>query len=164
MCGIAGIFGLEGAPVDEGEVRAMCDALVARGPDDEGYFVRGPIGLGMRRLSIVDLAGGHQPIGNEDGTVQVVLNGEIYNFRELRRMLEGKGHRFATASATEVIVPLYEECGDDCVEHLRGMFAFALWDERRRRLLVARDRLGIKPLFYGEFDGKRRKRVLVKIS
>jgi asparagine synthase (glutamine-hydrolysing) len=154
MCGIAGIFGLDGAPVDAGEVRAMCDALVARGPDDEGYYVQGPIGLGMRRLSIVDLAGGHQPISNEDDTVQVVLNGEIYNFRELRSMLEGKGHTFATASDTEVIVHLYEEFGDDCVEHLRGMFAFALWDERRRRLLVARDRLGIKPLFYGVFDGK----------
>ena len=154
MCGIAGIFGLNGTPARADEVKAMCDALVARGPDDEGYYVQGPIGLGMRRLSIVDLAGGHQPIGNEDGTVQVVLNGEIYNFRELRRMLESKGHRFATASDTEVIVHLYEEFGDDCVQHLRGMFAFAVWDERRRRLLVARDRLGIKPLFYGEFDGR----------
>lgn len=154
MCGIAGIFGLKGEPPVTGEVQAMCDALVARGPDDEGYFVRGPVALGMRRLSIVDLANGQQPIHNEDGTVQVVLNGEIYNFRELRQMLEGLGHRFYTASDTEVIVHLYEEYGDDCVDHLRGMFAFALWDEPRRRLLIARDRLGIKPLFYGEFDGK----------
>lgn len=154
MCGIAGIFGLHGEPVEAGHVKAMCDALIARGPDDEGYYVHGPIGLGMRRLSIVDLATGHQPLHNEDGTVQVILNGEIYNFRELRRMLEGRGHRFYTSSDTEVIVHLYEEFGDDCVHHLRGMFAFALWDETRRRLLVARDRLGIKPLFYGEFDGK----------
>ena len=132
----------------------MCDALIARGPDDEGYFVQGPVALGMRRLSIVDLAGGQQPIRNEDGTVHVVLNGEIYNFRELRSMLEGRGHRFYTASDTEVIVHLYEEFGDDCVQHLRGMFAFALWDERHRRLLIARDRLGIKPLFYGIFEGK----------
>ncbi len=154
MCGIAGIFGLRGEPVGAGQVKAMCDALVARGPDDEGYYVQGSIGLGMRRLSIVDLAGGQQPIQNEDGTVQVVLNGEIYNFRELRRMLEGKGHRFYTASDTEVIVHLYEEFGDECVQHLRGMFAFALWDGTRQRLLIARDRLGIKPLFYGVFDGK----------
>lgn len=154
MCGIAGIFGLDGQPADAGEVKAMCDALIARGPDDDGYYVRGPVALGMRRLSIVDLAGGKQPLRNEDGTVQVVLNGEIYNFRELRGMLEGRGHRFYTASDTEVIVHLYEEFGDECVQHLRGMFAFALWDENRRRLLIARDRLGIKPLFYGVFDGK----------
>ena len=154
MCGIAGIFGLRGEPASAGQVKSMCDALIARGPDDEGYYVRGPIGLGMRRLSIVDLVNGQQPIGNEDGTLQVVLNGEIYNFRELRRMLEGKGHRFNTASDTEVIVHLYEEFGDDCVHHLRGMFAFALWDDRQGRLLIARDRLGIKPLFYGVFDDK----------
>ncbi|MEE4175229.1 MAG: asparagine synthase (glutamine-hydrolyzing) [Xanthomonadales bacterium] len=154
MCGIAGIYGLNGAAVDAGQVKAMCDALIARGPDDEGYYVQGAIGLGMRRLSIVDLANGQQPIANEDGTVQVVLNGEIYNFRELRRELEGRGHRFSTASDTEVIVHLYEEYGDDCVHHLRGMFAFAVWDAPRRRLLVARDRLGIKPLFHGVFDGK----------
>jgi len=132
----------------------MCDALVARGPDDDGYYGDGPVALGMRRLSIVDLATGKQPLRNEDGSIQVVLNGEIYNFRALRRTLEGKGHRFYTASDTEVIAHLYEEYGDDCVHHLRGMFAFALWDQNRRRLLVARDRLGIKPLFYGVFDGK----------
>lgn len=154
MCGIAGIYGLEGQPAEAGQVKAMCDALVARGPDDEGYYVRGPVALGMRRLSIVDLANGQQPIRNEDGTVQVILNGEIYNFRELRQMLEGRGHRFTTASDTEVIVHLYEEFGDECVQHLRGMFAFAVWDEPRRRLLIARDRLGIKPLFFGQFDGK----------
>lgn len=154
MCGIAGILGLNGDLGRAGQVKAMCDALVARGPDDEGYYAKGPVALGMRRLSIVDLANGQQPLRNEDGTVQVVLNGEIYNFRELRRMLEGRGHQFYTASDTEVIVHLYEEFGDDCVHHLRGMFAFALWDEPRRRLLIARDRLGIKPLYYGEFDGK----------
>lgn len=154
MCGIAGILGMKGQPSPQDQLKAMCNALYARGPDDEGYFVRGPVALGMRRLSIVDLANGQQPIRNEDGTVHVVLNGEIYNFRELRRMLEGKGHRFYTASDTEVIVHLYEEFGDDCVDHLRGMFAFALWDERRRRLLIARDRLGIKPLFYGQFDDR----------
>lgn len=154
MCGIAGMFGLQGEPADARQVKAMCDALVARGPDDEGYHVQGPVGLGMRRLSIVDLANGQQPIGNEDGTVQVVLNGEIYNFRELRRMLQERGHRFSTASDTEVIVHLYEEYGDECVHHLRGMFAFALWDAPRQRLLVARDRLGIKPLFFGVFDGR----------
>jgi asparagine synthase (glutamine-hydrolysing) len=154
MCGIAGIFAFNGEPARAGQVKAMCDALIARGPDDEGYFVQGPIALGMRRLSIVDLAGGHQPIRNEDGTVHVVLNGEIYNFRELRSMLEGRGHRFYTASDTEVIVHLYEEFGDECVQHLRGMFAFALWDDKRRRLLIARDRLGIKPLFYGLFEDK----------
>ncbi len=148
------MFGLRGEPADARQVKSMCDALIARGPDDEGYFIRGPIGLGMRRLSIVDLVNGRQPISNEDGTLQVVLNGEIYNFRELRCMLEGQGHRFKTASDTEVIVHLYEEFGDDCVHHLRGMFAFALWDERRGRLLIARDRLGIKPLFYGVFGDR----------
>lgn len=154
MCGIAGIFSPTGESPGVLPVKAMCDALVARGPDDDGYYANGAIALGMRRLSIVDLANGHQPIHNEDHSVQVVLNGEIYNFRELRTMLEGRGHRFYTASDTEVIVHLYEEFGDDCVDHLRGMFAFALWDESRQRLLIARDRLGIKPLFYGQFDGK----------
>ena len=154
MCGIAGIFGIRGEPVEQFEVEAMCDALVLRGPDDQGYYVNGSIGLGMRRLSIIDLASGQQPVRNEDGSIQVVLNGEIYNFQELRAELEGRGHRFYTASDTEVIVHLYEEHGAECVHQLRGMFAFAVWDERRKKLLVARDRLGIKPLFFGEFDGK----------
>ncbi len=154
MCGIAGIFDIRGAPVSRREVEQMCDALVARGPDDQGYYVNDGIGLGMRRLSIIDLATGTQPVRNEDGTVQVVLNGEIYNYRELRRSLEAQGHQFYTASDTEVIVHLYEEYGAQCVDRLRGMFAFALWDERQQRLLVVRDRLGIKPLYYGQFDGK----------
>ena len=149
MCGIAGILNMHGAAVAQADVKAMCDALKARGPDDDGYYVKRNIGLGMRRLSIIDLATGKQPLHNEDGSVQVVLNGEIYNYRELRRELEAKGHRFYTSSDTEVIVHLYEEYGSACVEQLRGMFAFAVWDERRQTLLVTRDRLGIKPLYYG---------------
>ncbi len=154
MCGIAGIFGIRDQPVERLEVEAMCDALVLRGPDDEGYYIDGNVGLGMRRLSIIDLDNGQQPIRNEDGSIQVVLNGEIYNFQELRKEMEALGHRFYTASDTEVIVHLYEEYGIECVHKLRGMFAFALWDEGRGKLFLARDRLGIKPLFYGEFDGK----------
>lgn len=154
MCGIAGIFSINGSPVAQHEIESMCHALIARGPDDQGYHVCGRIGLGMRRLSIVDIATGQQPVHNETNDVQVVLNGEIYNFRELRRSLEVLGHHFYTASDTEVIVHLYEEYGAECVHHLRGMFAFALWDEPRQKLLLVRDRLGIKPLFFGEFDGK----------
>jgi asparagine synthase (glutamine-hydrolysing) len=154
MCGIAGIFGIDGQPVRQHELELMCNAMIARGPDDAGYFVDGQIGLGMRRLSIIDLAGGHQPVANEDGTIQVVLNGEIYNFRELRQRLEAKGHAFTTTSDTEVIVHAYEEYGTACVEHLRGMFGFALWDSVKQQLLVARDRAGIKPLYFGEFGGR----------
>lgn len=154
MCGIAGIFGIRDRRVELREVQAMCDAIVHRGPNDEGYYIKDNVGIGMRRLSIIDLEGGHQPVHNEDGSVQVVLNGEIYNFATLRRDLEARGHRFYTHSDTEVIVHLYEEYGQDCVKHLRGMFAFALWDEKRRQLLLARDRLGIKPLFFGEFGGR----------
>ena len=126
----------------------MCDAIRHRGPDDAGYLRRGDVALGMRRLSIIDVGGGRQPIGNEDGTVQVVFNGEIYNFQEIRARLERSGHRFRTGADTEVLVHLYEERGDALVDDLRGMFAFALWDGRRERLLIARDRLGIKPLHY----------------
>src|SRR5690606_16676134 len=114
----------------------------------------GNVGLGMRRLSIIDVAHGQQPVWNEDESICVVLNGEIYNFREIRRDLQLRGHSFRTSSDTEVIVHLYEEYGDACLDHLQGMFGFALWDSVRQRLLVARDRLGIKPLFYGEFDGR----------
>ncbi len=126
----------------------MSGRLVHRGPDDEGLFCEGPVALAARRLSIIDLAHGHQPIENEDGSAVVVQNGEIYNYRELKRELEGKGHRFATDCDTEVLVHLWEEEGERFVERLRGMFAIALWDKRRRRLLLARDRFGIKPLYY----------------
>jgi asparagine synthase (glutamine-hydrolysing) len=126
----------------------MTDVITHRGPNDDGFYVGPGIGLGMRRLSIIDLETGKQPISNEDGTIWVVLNGEIYNFRQKRRELESRGHSFATSTDTEIIVHLYEEYGRRCVEHLRGMFCFALWDERERQLLLARDRIGIKPLYY----------------
>lgn len=154
MCGIAGIVGRQNENVDSSEVRRMCQTIVHRGPDDEGIYAKGPVGLGMRRLSIIDLGGGRQPIHNEDQSVWVVFNGEIYNFPELRRELEGRGHKFYTHSDTEVIVHLYEDLGVDCVRKLRGMFAIALFDERRQSLLLARDRLGKKPLHYA-LDGGR---------
>jgi asparagine synthase (glutamine-hydrolysing) len=132
----------------------MCQTIVHRGPDDEGIYARGPVGLGMRRLSIIDLAGGKQPIHNEDRSVWVVFNGEIYNFPELRGELQGRGHQFYTHSDTEVIVHLYEEMGADCVKMLRGMFAIALYDEKKHSLLLARDRLGKKPLHYALHQGK----------
>jgi asparagine synthase (glutamine-hydrolysing) len=155
MCGIAGFLALEqGVIATRAIAEAMCNVIVHRGPDDEGFLVDGPLAMGMRRLSIIDLAGGHQPISNEDGSVSVIQNGEIYNFQELRTDLEARGHRFATRSDTEVIVHLYEEYGTACVEKLRGMFAFALWDTRRRRLMLARDRLGIKPLYYSLDRGR----------
>jgi asparagine synthase (glutamine-hydrolysing) len=154
MCGIAGIVATEpGTKQDVETIRLMCNAIVHRGPDDEGFYVREGAGLGMRRLSIIDLAGGHQPIHNEDRDVWVVYNGEIYNFLELRRDLESRGHRFYTHSDTEVIVHLYEEFGAECIGKLRGMFAIALWDERRKTLLLARDRLGKKPLHYALHKG-----------
>lgn len=131
----------------------MCDTIAHRGPDEPGYRVTPTHALGMRRLSIIDLSGGTQPIANEDENVHVVFNGEIYNFRELRQRLARNGHRFRTTSDTEVLVHLYEEDGDGLMHRLRGMFAFAIWDERRERLLLARDRLGIKPLYYGVRDG-----------
>jgi asparagine synthase (glutamine-hydrolysing) len=140
--------------VDNAAVHRMCQAIVHRGPDDEGIFVKAGVGLGMRRLSIIDLAGGHQPVFNEDKTIWVVFNGEIYNFLELRAELEKRGHRFYTHSDTEVIVHLYEDMGADCVKKLRGMFAFALYDERRGKLLMARDRLGKKPLHYALSGGR----------
>ncbi|MGD0757352.1 MAG: asparagine synthase (glutamine-hydrolyzing) [Candidatus Sulfotelmatobacter sp.] len=154
MCGIAGIVRAyrdqahSDGGIDHAAIHRMCEAIVHRGPDDEGIFVKAGVGLGMRRLSIIDLAGGHQPVFNEDKTVWIVFNGEIYNFPELRIELEKSGHRFASHSDTEVIVHLYEEFGADCVDKLRGMFAFALYDERRRKLLLARDRFGKKPLHY----------------
>jgi asparagine synthase (glutamine-hydrolysing) len=154
MCGIVGIAGSSGRPVDDVVLRSMNDALWHRGPDDEGYLVRERIGLGMRRLSIIDVVGGRQPIHNEDKSVWAVFNGEIYNHDELRDDLQRRGHHFYTRSDTETLVHLYEEYGDTGVTRLRGMFAYALWDERRNRLFLARDRFGIKPLYYGRFDGR----------
>ena len=154
MCGIAGMIARPGEQVTAEQVRRMTDTLVHRGPDDEGIHVRGNVGLGMRRLSIIDLSGGAQPIYNEDRTVAVVFNGEIYNFLELRKELESRGHEFRTHSDTEVIVHLYEEMGADCIKKLRGMFAIALYDAKRDALLLARDRLGKKPLFYAQRTGE----------
>ena len=154
MCGIAGISYQHGGRVDAAELKRMCDVMQHRGPDDEGTHFAAQTGLGMRRLSIIDLASGHQPIHNEDRTVWVVLNGEIYNYRRLRQRLEAKGHRFYTQSDTETIVHLYEEYGEDCVLHLNGMFCFALWDEPRRKLFIARDRAGEKQVYYAMKGGK----------
>lgn len=148
MCGINGQFDFRGRPVRADAVVAMRDVQRHRGPDDAGLFVAGPVGLGHRRLSIIDLAGGHQPLDNEDGSIIIVFNGEIYNFQELHRDLLARGHKFKTHSDTEVIVHLYEEMGEACLQRLRGMFAFALWDANKRQLLLARDRLGEKPLYY----------------
>jgi len=154
MCGIAGIVTwAEGRRVTSPLIHQMCETIVHRGPDDEGIYTEGGVGLGMRRLSIIDVAGGHQPVHNEDRTVWIVFNGEIYNFPDLRRELESRGHRFYTNTDTETIVHLYEEFGSECVQKLRGMFAFAIYDERRRSVLLARDRLGIKPLHYAWHDG-----------
>lgn len=149
MCGIAGIVDLAGnRPPRMEELRAMCDSIYHRGPDQDGMELRGPVAIGMRRLSIIDLAGGRQPITNEDGTIRTVFNGEIYNFRELRDSLRQKGHVFTTNCDTEVIVHLYEEYGTDFPKYLNGMFAIALSDERQHRFLLVRDHIGIKPLFY----------------
>lgn len=148
MCGISGILDMGGSPVDVGLLRRMTDAIAHRGPDGSGFYIDGPIGLGHRRLSIIDLAGGAQPISNEDDAIQIVFNGEIYNFIELRKELEAAGHRFKTRSDTEVILHGYEQWGADCVSRFNGMFAFAIWDRNRQRLFVARDHLGIKPLYY----------------
>jgi asparagine synthase (glutamine-hydrolysing) len=153
MCGITGVLQFASnanadVRVEPGVVRRMCDVIAHRGPDDDGIYTSGPVGLGMRRLSIVDLTSGHQPLSNEDGTVWIVFNGEIYNHAELRPQLESRGHAYRTHSDTETIVHLYEEYGRECVQHLRGMFAFAIWDAPRQTLFLARDRLGIKPLYY----------------
>ena len=148
MCGIAGIVTLAGPAPSRDDVVRMCDVMTHRGPDDAGYLVEGQVALGMRRLSIIDLAGGHQPIFNEDGMVAVVFNGEIYNYRELRSRLESQGHRFSTNSDTEVIVHLWEQVGIDFPRHLNGMFAIALFDRDKRRVVLARDHVGIKPLYY----------------
>ncbi len=155
MCGIAGILHCNrNERVSESVIHSMCEAIVHRGPDDAGYYISERIGLGMRRLSIIDLVTGHQPIHNEDKTIWLVFNGEIYNFPELRAELINKGHEFYTHSDTEVIVHLYEDEGVDCFKRLNGMFAVAIWDDTEELLVLARDRLGKKPLYYA-FDGKR---------
>ena len=149
MCGICGIYSFDRRErVDRSQLEAMNHTMVHRGPDDAGVYCTENVGLAMRRLSIIDIKSGHQPISNERGTIWIVFNGEIYNYKALREQLLAAGHVFRTHSDTEAIVHLYEEHGDDCVQHLRGMFAFAIWDNERRRLFVARDRLGIKPLYY----------------
>ena len=153
MCGICGIWNFSDPAAGRERIDRMLDTIVHRGPDGGGLLDRPGLALGMRRLAIIDLVGGDQPIFNEDGSVAVVFNGEIYNFRELRAELERGGHRFATRSDTEVLVHGYEQWGDDMLHRLVGMFAFALWDENRRRLLVARDRFGKKPLYYSSHRG-----------
>ena len=148
MCGIAGYAGWRrDARASEAELTSMCAAIHHRGPDEEGHHVGEEVALGMRRLSVIDVAGGSQPMSNEDGTIHVVFNGEIYNHHLLRAQL-GAHHRLVTRSDTEVLVHLYEEQGADMVHRLRGMFGFAIWDERAQRLTVARDRMGIKPMYY----------------
>jgi len=155
MCGISGVFALHGC-LDEAvraAVPAMNAAIAHRGPDGDGFFDAGDVSLAHRRLAIIDRSGGHQPMANEDGTCQIVFNGEIYNYRELRPELESKGHRFRTVSDTETILHAYEEYGPACVDKLEGMFAFVIYDGRRRELFAARDRLGKKPFFYTVIDG-----------
>ena len=149
MCGICGKLAFDNqATISPSLVKAMADTIRHRGPDDEGYYVSGPVGLGFRRLSIIDLKSGHQPLSNEDGSIWIVFNGEIYNYQDLRAFLLEKGHVFKTRTDTEVIVHLYEEFGPACLEKLRGMFSFAVWDQNAKTLFLARDRVGIKPLYY----------------
>ena len=151
MCGICGIINFNNQPdIDQSQLKIMADTMTHRGPDDSGIYLNAEntVGFGFRRLSIIDLQGGHQPMSNEDGRVWIVFNGEIYNHKDLRNELKKKGHHFKSRADTEVIVHGYEEWGDDVVQRLRGMFAFAIWDDNKRRMFLARDRLGIKPLYY----------------
>src|ERR1700726_2838300 len=149
MCGICGQFNFaRNEPVESETICRMTQTMVHRGPDDEGYFLSGRLGLGFRRLSIIDLAGGHQPMSDLEQTVWVILNGEIYNFKELRVELEQRGHRFRTRSDTEVIVHGYKEWGTEVLNHLNGMFGVAIWDARKCRLIVGRDAMGIKLIYY----------------
>lgn len=156
MCGISGIVDLrDRRPINPALLQAMNDTLTHRGPDGEGFHYEPGVGFGHRRLSIIDLEGGKQPLYNEDETVVVTYNGEIYNFGELIQELAGKGHRFRTRCDTEVIVHAWEEWGERCLDRFNGMFAFALWDRRRQMLFMARDRLGVKPLYYAQLaDGE----------
>lgn len=148
MCGITGMMLFDESIPDQQVLKAMCDIIVHRGPDDLGYWTDPGIGLAFRRLSIIDLKEGHQPLSNEDDSVWITFNGEVYNYKALRADLEHKGHQFKTNTDTEVIVHLYEELGEDCVKQLRGMFTFAIWDRNKRHLFIARDHFGIKPLYY----------------
>ncbi len=150
MCGICGVFNRNGGQIDPYALDRMIETIRHRGPDGDGKFVDGELGLGHRRLSIIDIGGGAQPIGNEDGSLQLVYNGELYNYIELRQELEGFGHRFRTRSDTEVVVHAYEQWGPDCVKRFNGIFGFAIWDRTKRELFLARDHLGVKPLYYVE--------------
>jgi asparagine synthase (glutamine-hydrolysing) len=154
VCGIAGIVRSDGAPVDRELLERMNEAIHHRGPDEDGFYFSAGVGLAMRRLAIIDLKSGQQPIHNQGSTAWIVFNGEIYNYRELRAQLEKLGHRFYTDSDTEAIVHAYDQYGTDCPRHLRGMFAFAIWDERTKSLFLARDRVGKKPLLYAQLDGE----------
>ncbi|HAO19925.1 MAG TPA: asparagine synthase (glutamine-hydrolyzing), partial [Desulfobacteraceae bacterium] len=148
MCGISGIFHLNGQPVEKNDIETMNQTMIHRGPDGQGIFTQSEIGLGHRRLSIIDLEAGKQPMSNADGSIQVVFNGEIYNYLELKKELEAKGYQFRTRSDTESIIYAYEAYGDRFVEKLRGMFAIGLWDSRNKKLILTRDRVGKKPLYY----------------
>ncbi len=153
MCGIVGFVRNDGRLADADILARMCAAITHRGPDEDGFYHNGPVGLAMRRLSIIDLAGGQQPIANGGRTAWIVFNGEIYNYRELRAGLEKQGYEFRTNSDTEAIVHLYDRDGADCVQHLRGMFAFAIWDRAKAKLWIARDRVGVKPLYFTRAGG-----------
>src|SRR5579859_7803086 len=149
MCGICGQFNIESlAPVRRPDIEAMANTIAHRGPDDEGYFFDGPLGFGFRRLSIIDLSGGHQPMSDAEESVWVIFNGEIYNYKELRAELEKAGHKFRTSSDTEVIIHGYKQWGNDVFNHLNGMFGVAIWDVKKKKLLVARDAMGIKLIYY----------------
>ena len=158
MCGIAGWANLEANKPslmgDEVVLHAMCDAMSHRGPDSEGLWLGAGVALGMRRLAIIDLKGGEQPVWNEDKTVAVVMNGELYNYREVRQNLQSLGHKFNSQTDTEILPHLYEEFGEAMVDKINGMFVFALWDLRKKKLIIARDKFGEKPLYYGIFNNK----------
>src|SRR6516225_10399675 len=155
MCGICGQFNFrDQAPVRRSDIETMTQSMVHRGPDDEGYFIAGPIGFGFRRLSIIDLSGGHQPMSDQEETVWVIFNGEIYNFPELKRELQSHGHVFRTNSDTEVIIHGYKQWGAEVLNRLNGMFGLAIWDARKERLIVARDAMGIKLIYYRIDDGQ----------
>src|SRR6187401_2208873 len=158
MCGIAGWVNLKQSTTskssDEAVLHSMCETIVHRGPNSEGLWMDDQVALGMRRLSIIDLKTGDQPVYSEDKSVIVMMNGELYNFREVRADLEKRGHKFVTQTDTKIVPHLYQEYGEDFVDHINGMFAISLWDTRRKRLILARDRYGEKPLYYGIFDGR----------